>query len=371
MDHQTYSEGQFWFCFLLMNIVFIGAYLCFKKKLNSKMIWGCIFLFCVPCYWNQDYFNFQLIYNELDPTFRDPLYYYIKQITFGSYHLFRAIIWGAALLLFYKTSKIMGIPSWIVIFVFPICFLLPFSYARASLAMASYFYGVTLLKKSNKISLMGLLFVIFSYFAHRSMLPLIVFTPLAIMRIRITNKFHLLTIIIIPILVILSFINQVQESTYQIQESSDETMQATENFTRSASRYLNVVTEERERSLKSRIMSFIHYVSIYSVYVYLIFTLYRIKKHILRREKYVNSMMLISTLLIVISVFFLYLSYSKGYPETLAYRYLYMTYIPLILQVSYFYQIGLCKKRTLYLLLMPSFIYAEGLIGGILYSRFL
>lgn len=366
MNYQTvYTGEQFWFCFVLMNFIFVLSYFGFKKQKKSTPIWGLICLFCVFAYWSTDYFTFQWIYyKELTLSFRDPLYYYLKQLTFGSYTIFRFIIWGSALIMVYYTFNLLRLNKRTAAFIFPFFFLLTFSYARASLAMACYFLGLVLMLKTKRIvSINGVLFIILSYFAHRSMLPIILFTPIALQKWNRVGKLVVFFMTPIVFIVVLNIINRFINESFILDDSFS-------SFSESASKYVQEGYGHKESNLKTVIMANLHYFSIYITYFYLVYKLL-ISKSLRNLPRPIFVLMVTCTFIIIISIVFYILTFTIGLTGTLFYRYLFISYIPLIILLTYTYQEGLCSKQTLYLLIFIAFLYEEGYIGGILYSRFL
>ena len=196
------TQHQYIFNFVLMNVIFLLGFLFRKNRQTFFFTWLLILIFCLFAYWDTDYFTFRGIFYTSLADFRDPFYYYLGLISFNSYTVFRFYIWGLALLLLFKTSQHLKINRNTLAFVFPIFFLLLFSYARASLGMAMYFYGLSflLVPKKNKTIISyiwGILFICFSYFGHRSMLLPIALTPLIFFNF---NKY------VISVLLVIGFI---------------------------------------------------------------------------------------------------------------------------------------------------------------------
>ena len=190
--------SEFWFNFLIMNIIFL---LVSRYKFHSqekKGLWFALLLFCLYAFWDTDYFSFARVFYEGLEDFRDPIYQYIAKISFGSYIVFRFWIWGGAILLVRDTAKRFKLNENNFCFVFTVFFLLTFSYARVSLGMALYFWGLSFLLIKDRAFFYRFLKVvvsfIFAYWVHRSMLVIILLTPLAF--IKLTKKKIVLSIIV-------------------------------------------------------------------------------------------------------------------------------------------------------------------------------
>lgn len=164
-----------------------------------------ILLFCVFAFWSQDYYSYLEFLKAIDFRFPDaeqqthiePLYVWIGYFVKGDYTLFRLCIWGVSYILFLKSLQNLGIYNRQVIALFIVYFLLIFSYARVSLGMASLFYGVSLLLKSDKNRILnifiGLAMLFLAYNAHKSMFVAIAVLPFIILRL---NKYTLMILAI-------------------------------------------------------------------------------------------------------------------------------------------------------------------------------
>lgn len=135
-----------------------------------------------------DYYHYNDYLLSKDMDNMERVYTYIAELANYNYLLFRLIIWGSALFLFRQTSKRFGINADKAVFILYLMFISLFSYARASLAMAVYFYGISFLcipLKRNKVLslLLGVGIVLLSIVFHKSMLftalvSIMVFVPI-------------------------------------------------------------------------------------------------------------------------------------------------------------------------------------------------
>lgn len=105
-----------------------------------------IVLFCMFSFWGRDWFHSLLSFDLLH--YGEALHYeefYLWLIPLlPNYLVYRFIVWGAAFLLFFITIKRLNIATDLTLFLFSSIWLIYFSYARASLAMALIFYGLSL-----------------------------------------------------------------------------------------------------------------------------------------------------------------------------------------------------------------------------------
>lgn len=194
------TQGQYIFNFVLINIIFLVTYISRHKPKKITSTWLLILVFCLFAYWDPDYFSFRRGFYTSLQDFRDPLYYYISQISLNSYILFRFIIWGTALYLFYMTIKKFNVHHNMAVFVFVISSLPLFAQMRGSLGLSAYCLGLSLLlnNRNHRLSttLWGVVIICLSYFGHRSMIVPILLTPLILLR---PKKIYIFAIAIIGI----------------------------------------------------------------------------------------------------------------------------------------------------------------------------
>lgn len=135
-----------------------------------------------------DYFHYYQYLLQRDMESMERVYTYIAEIVNYNYLLFRLIIWGGALILFQQTAKRFDLDPYRASFLLYLMFISLFSYARVSLAMAIFFYGVSFIcnplnKKKILSFLLGGGLIVISIPFHKSMLftalaTLMVFVPI-------------------------------------------------------------------------------------------------------------------------------------------------------------------------------------------------
>lgn len=166
---------------VLFNIILYGVLLYLshvalrKGKCQTKLllITG-IILFCAFSFWGADYFHYLEIYSGYrtsKETFHVESIYYNLILFAPSYLVYRLIIWGGAFSALWVSKSKMLISNATFLFFFVLVYLLRFSYARASLAMAILFLGYVLINndKNRLISLFfGMSFIAISFLFHRS-----------------------------------------------------------------------------------------------------------------------------------------------------------------------------------------------------------
>lgn len=210
------SLGQSLYCFAIyLLLVLIGSVYNVnyelrrveKKNITFFLVLG-LFVYTLTNFVNGDYYHYYVYINNLysvnSSRGLEPLYQHVALLFNNNYLLFRLFVWGLALFLYIKTIKRFNLSVNHTIFILIVCFFNTFSYARASLGMAIFFYGFSYFYVSDKHPLLGkilgIAFMIASIYFHRSMYILLgmfvisYFVP--------TNKTGLLSLLcIFPILV--------------------------------------------------------------------------------------------------------------------------------------------------------------------------
>lgn len=352
------TQNQYIFNFILMNVIFIFAYAYRNRNQSKPITWSLILVFLLFAYWDTDYFSFrQMFYTSLE-NFRDPMYYYLSLASFDSYTLFRLIIWGSALLLFKKTTDRYEISPNIAAYVFAIFFLLTFSYARVSLGMAMYFYGLSFLIKPHQTNkywgfIWGLAFVCCSYFGHRSLLVLIALTPLAIFQL---DRKKLLILCGIGVM-ISGFAAMLLSDLISGSLSVSDTMGAAGE---AAEQYANIETEV-EYNWKFTLMRNLRF---YSIYIAMAYIAWKVSFSKLSEKvaPEIKRLATISCAILIFSVSFL-LTPSRG-ADIIGYRYLFMLGLPICTIIAYLASNRLISQKTVSILLLLAFLYSEGFIFG-------
>ena len=156
----------------------------FSVDKKIKWIVGFIIVtFCVQ----GDFFHYMDRVHNYDFTpgsfqAMETIYGPIIQLVQRNYLLFRVIVWGGAYLLFIMTCNRFNVNINNASFILIACFAVTFSYARATMAMACYFYGLSFFCKPYKNKLLGYILgismIYLSYMFHQSALFLILMTVL-------------------------------------------------------------------------------------------------------------------------------------------------------------------------------------------------
>lgn len=348
--------SEFWFNLILMNLIFVLVYIYRRKRYPMYITWTSFLFFCLFAFWDTDYFSFaNTFYNGLD-DFRDIIYKYFSYISFGSYILFRLYIWGIATLLVYKTSLRFGLNTNIMCFVFTLFFMLTFSYARASLGMAFFFYGLSFLivPKGNVIN--RFLTIAFSFFlaycSHRSLAVLVGLSPLSL--ITLSKRKAILLLLSFPIIIVVIKIVFSGIAAGYLGNDNE--------FAAAAQGYSSN-SVELQFNWKWRIITTLRYYSLYLANVVLIW--YFIFKENVKIPIGISRLLTFTTLIVLMSIAIL--SIPSGINLGLwviGYRYLYMTGIPFCILLAFSRQNGIIPNNAYRFLLIMAVLYGELFIIG-------
>lgn len=187
------------FLILILFLLSRPAYRNFKLSTARRCIVIIIVLvFCLFSFWGKDWFGYLEYFEEIQQGYKvkamEPIYNYVGECC-SNYIMFRFLIWGSALFLFYKTITTLPINKDVALFFFCSIFLIWFSYARASLAMATMFYGYAKLATAEHRFgmrwLLGVILICISFFLHKS--SIIAILALFISEVlRLFNKKHVI-----------------------------------------------------------------------------------------------------------------------------------------------------------------------------------
>lgn len=283
-----------------------------------------------------DWYSYQdMVWNyDLRPgadNYGEPIYRYIVWIVNRNYFSFRIIVWGGAFLLACLSFKKFGINIKTAVYFFIVVFLVRFNYARASLAAACYFYGLTTLLKPYKNKainyiIAGVSFV-FAYEFHHSILPVLLFTFAVFIPL---EKYY----IIIPLIIILPFI-----ATFILDRISIIEILANDYVVDKVGRYMERTSEEA--TTFGMVAEIIMYGGFLVPFILTSFIFFRNRNK--KIEKAVMYIYRITITIILFAASFLFMGLLS---DAFTYRYLFMTAVPLTILSVYLYQNKLMKKTV-------------------------
>lgn len=137
-------------------------------------------------------------------------YYVITNFVNNNYFLFRLVVWGGSLFLYWQTAKRLKIDKSTFVFYLSICIVPLTATSRVSLAYALAYYGFSFLaqpitrKVSNLFSfILGSSIILFSLLFHRSAIFLLAILPLSLFN--FNKKTIWLFALAIPTLVVMAY----------------------------------------------------------------------------------------------------------------------------------------------------------------------
>lgn len=342
----------------LSLFLYVCFVLCFFRYTRSRVtlnnsislgLWLYAFVLVVYVCVDNDWYHYQQIISDYDFSARarnhgEKVYGVIARLVDRNYLLFRIIVWGGALLITTLTFKRFKINLNNAVYFIIAAFLLKFSYARATLAMACYFFGFSYLvipiKKRRILSyLVAILMMWLSTEFHSScsvlvVLTLGVFLPL--------NKYVIIGLVIfLPILGLYfkDFLDVVMTS---------EALSSNEYLYGKMTGYTNQVAQ------KANLLGIIYNIIQYSVFFApLIFIVHIIGSGKNRIPVYHLMLYRVTVCIILLSSMFLFVDLET---QVFFYRILYMSFIPLVILTIFLYEEGFLRKKYFLMLLFLGII---------------
>ena len=281
-------------------------------------------------------------------------YQYLIHFINGDYFLFRLVVWGSSLLLVVFAARQFKVDIYHTLFVLFVGFIMTFSYARATLAMAVFSVGaVTIsiasernIKKQILPTILGLIIIACSIYFHRSMFPIfIVSVCWAFMpwKRQITKYSMWLFPIFVAICTMVLdsvfkelfvFANAVDDETGMLDKAE-----------------LYAEQESVVHNLNGYLRLFLHYATFYLPLV-LISNVFRSDVIVKNVEKRIIWLYQIIYLIYVIATSIAFLDFDSS---VFFYRFLYVSFIPMSILITSMKDSGLLMKKH-YLWIVTVFI---------------
>lgn len=254
------------------------------------------------------------------------------------YELFRFIIWGGALLATFLSTLILKLRPYIMFILLFLLFYNIYCYARGTLGMAILTLGLIVFLKgtSNKLYyVLGLLICLSSIFFHLQMLIAILLIPVVFLPFQKKSLMFFIPLIIVGTVALFFLINK-------ISILGDIIMARAEAF---------IDSEEQDDTVKlSHIMG-------YSIF-YISFILVSLKVKYLDKNNLEERKILFLYRFVyglIVSASSSLFVFSIGSP--IFYRTLFMSMIPLIFLLTFFYERGLLKKQVMTIFLSYALLF--------------
>ena len=360
-DFIDFSQGTNFYlnlyCFLLYCVLLLISLRGNVIGLNSQepyrirklLLFSGLLLFALTSFVGADFFFYHenmsmyssRVFGDQDRGL-ELVYQYLIYYTNGDYFLFRLVVWGVSLLLIVLNARKFGANVYNTLFIILAGFIVTYSYARATLAMAIFFLGVILIcvaiNKKWKLFriIIGICLIASSIYFHRSMLPMV---ALALVWIIIPwkKKITKYSLWFFPLFVALF---------YFVIKTAFEGLFAVADVVDDDSGSLYKMEHYSEHTVAATNMNgYIRLVFHYSVFVLPILML----ANILRSGKILRILddraiwlYQIIFLIFAFALSFVFLGFGNS---VLFDRYLYMTFIPLSILIVYMRGIGALNKQ--------------------------
>lgn len=343
-----FQEASVWtglYCIIFYIILLFSNY---KNSLNTNTISSnnsskgfVIFLigfFIVTHCSEGDFFNMQIgVYDYWEmkghtyDIVKEEIYSKIALFVQGNYFLFRIIVWGGAFVLFCLTAKRMRVSVYHAAVLLIITHSLIFSYARCTLAMAIYFFGLSFLCRPFKFKLLsyalGILLIFYSLEFHTSAIFMAIMTFMIFLPI---NRWSL-----ILILILIPFVSFILKDYFYLIMSSDMIDEVV------AEKMQTYVEREKIQGIAAKIISFFEYMSFYIPFLLTSITLFS-KRMYKKCSKEIFLFYKLTIGLVLSTIAFMFMG-DMFY--TFQYRVLFMSMIPLTIIVTKLYQSQLMTRK--------------------------
>ena len=352
-DGTTIPARLYLLFWLLYVIVFVYA---FRKTLLSWrlsvpikdvhwMFCICFTLYAIFYCINDDYFSYRDWIYGRDFNFwtKEQLYVYI--INFCrilpidyTYEAFRLIIWGGGIFIAYYTYRFyreLLLPGFTLLLLF-VFFAPTFCYARASLAMAVYFYGIALFLFHKWVApkILGICVALFSFYFHHEMLIGVAVLPCLFFPFeRVRNSFYFVFLFFITVILLSFFSSNVAffDTIFDNDVISSQ---------------MEIYNEKEQKSF--RLTTFVGYLSFF-------YPLFLISK-VFRKNKVprlITGMYRISYAIAMVSAAFMLVF---GLRSVYAYRIMFIMMIPLSILISYCYNNGYFTRKQFLIMIMLALL---------------
>ena len=352
-----------WETFIAIHVYFIILIVIYWKRYTSeygdstqsKWFEWLFLLYCIFAFDGGDFYNYYLLIREDSLEHMEPIYHIIVHAVNNNYILFRLIVWGGALFFFKKAIKRFNLDYNRSLFFLFAVFISVFDYARASLAMSIFFYGLSLvlLPGSNKLRsfILGLLFMISSVFFHNSMIIALAASLLLLVPV---NGFTVVLIIILFYI------------TSSVFAPALRNLVDAELFTASLNEKIEGYSFQEYQdsfSLYEWIRRYMQYATFFIPYFIVAIKMYfkniEVPAYIRRLSAIILGFLLVSISVLLI----------PNLTFVLFYRILFMSMIPILIVFCYFEQNGLISNKTykfILLLGIASFLFGfvKRVVGG-------
>ena len=349
------SEQTSLFCLLL----FVMVVVLFKPRMQFDdedniisqrwflLLCGLIF-FAVTDWIPGDWFHYQDFMYSSSVTHLERFYVLLKELVGHNYLLFRITVWGLASILFVSILNVLELDKRIGLWVLVTMYALLYSYARASLGMAVFFLGysllITVFESPNRFVriVLGIALMVLSTLFHSSMIVLVLLSTVTFIPIKKKSLVFCFVLTGLIVFIGSKYLNQLISSDLITDDVLADKLSEVESGW-SATRNIN-----------GRINDFLKFASIYFPVTIISFVVIRNREdvpfEILQLYKFI--------LFIVAFALSMHIIFSN---DVFYYRTLYMTIMPIAIVLTYLYYEGYLGNRGFYITVCSGLLF-NGLV---------
>lgn len=353
---QESSVGTSIYCLCFYLVIFVSNYRYLKypfkipvSKNRRKTTLFLIVFFLVAHCMQGDFFS--LMHRVYDYSsvpgvwnFGEEIYHKIGLAVHKNYLLFRIIVWGGAFTLYCLTAKRMNVSVYYAAVLLLVTHSIIFAYARVTLAMAFYFWGLSFIcnpiRKSKWFSyVIGICIIIISMEFHRSAIIMVCMTGMLFIPVR--KWTIVLMLLLIPLF--LNFFNDLLLNIAQSENTNEIIAQKIQHYS----------DRDFQQGISGILISFLEYVSFYVPFILSAICIF-CKNNKGKIPVELFKMYKVTIGLVIVSLTFNVLGSSY---VTFSYRILFMSMIPLTLTVVRLFQCNLMNYKHFSLCVYSGFSY--------------
>lgn len=318
----------------------------FANNAKKNSLVALVFIFCITAIYCGDWVHMQiLVHDTISTEYKkgysiEMVYFLLANLLNGNYLLFRIVVWGGGLYFLMRSFKESHLDPYRCLFFLFGIYITTFAYSRSSAAHAVFFCGLVTLFQSKEyrknISLItGIVLLVASVFLHRSMLALVILTPLVL--VPLNRRTYVL--LLIGVVVLLSFMwGSLFEGVLGTLMESDEYAHRIELYENASG--------SQNFSFDINGLFFLWYKGI--IHIPFWFCIIHINKRI-SKDKVPYNIQAVYRFSILLYMFTMMMMLKYGSASAFYYRYEAMLYIPITIMVGYLFQNGfiLRDKYTL------------------------
>ena len=346
-----YESGTPHWAWTICGLGYFLIFVLYYRRVVNNSLWSkttifaryslfcLVFIFSVCAFYTGDFSHYQLtVKTEESIDHLEEVYHWLIGFVNHNYFLFRFLLWGGGTVFIFLSFRDFGISPYRSLFYLFASYITFYSYTRAGVAQAIFFIGFAIFfNRENRtiiFRLCGLVLLLLSFFFHRSLLVLVILSPLCFLPI---NKYTFPIYVFAILVVIASTSIWLNNALHYLMEY-EEYSEVLEIYTSTGGDYVI--------SRSNRIIPFITYYwgkAIFHVPFWC--CMISISRH-KNRERIPNGIKAVIRLSLVLYIFIIVTLFSFGSASAFYYRYERMLVIPVTVMVNYLYQENIFSQKT-------------------------